>query len=59
MYIRDWLKWHPYGMPPSEFRGLVLDPDHEGKEYILDHPDVEKQFYGMVELPGGIVMHYG
>lgn len=46
-------------MPPSELRGLVLDPDHEGKDYILDHPDAEKLFSGMVELPGRMMMHFG
>ena len=46
-------------MPPSEFRGLVSDPDHEGKDYILDHPDVKNQLGGMMEMPGGMVIHFG
>jgi hypothetical protein len=38
---------------------MVSDSAHEGKDYILDHPDVEKFFGGAMELPGGIVMHFG
>ncbi|KAJ7507274.1 hypothetical protein B0H11DRAFT_2219103 [Mycena galericulata] len=55
--IRNWLQWHQYGMPPSEFRALVTDPEHEGKNYILEHPMVENMFAGMTEIGPGIVMH--
>ncbi|KAF7342038.1 hypothetical protein MVEN_01791100 [Mycena venus] len=57
--IRDWLHWHPYGMPPSEFRALVTDPEHEGTNYILEHPSVQNMFSNMVEIAPGMVMHFG
>ncbi|KAJ7094004.1 hypothetical protein B0H15DRAFT_831567 [Mycena belliarum] len=57
--IRDWLQWHPYGMPPSEFVNLVTDPLHEGPDYILDHPLVKRMFDGMVEMGPGMVVHFG
>ncbi|KAJ6593579.1 hypothetical protein B0H19DRAFT_1091035 [Mycena capillaripes] len=57
--IRNWLQWHPYGMPPSEFRALVSDPQHEGTDYILEHPSVQNMFGNMIELAPGMVMHFG
>ncbi|KAJ7094003.1 hypothetical protein B0H15DRAFT_971155 [Mycena belliarum] len=57
--IRDWLQWHPFGMPPREFVDLVTDPLHEGPDYILDHPLVKRMFDGMVEVAPGMVVHFG
>ncbi|KAJ7871363.1 hypothetical protein B0H13DRAFT_1634350 [Mycena leptocephala] len=57
--IRNWLLWHPYGMPPSEFRELVTDPEHEGTDYVLEHPSVQNMFGNMVEIGHGVVMHFG
>ncbi|KAJ7481623.1 hypothetical protein FB451DRAFT_1236647 [Mycena latifolia] len=57
--IRTWLQWHQYAMPPSTFRGLITDPLHEGKDYILEHPSVESMFAGMVEIGPNMVMHFG
>jgi len=57
--IRDWLLGHPYGMPPSEFRALVTDSQHEGTDYILEHPSVQNMFANMTELGPGLVVHFG
>jgi len=53
--IRHWIKGHPYG----RFHHLVVDPAHEGKDYIIDHPEMVAMMAGMVGLPGGMVMHVG
>ncbi|KAJ7628574.1 hypothetical protein FB45DRAFT_918666 [Roridomyces roridus] len=57
--IRDWLHWHPYGMPPDEFIALVSDPEHEGKDHILEHPDVQNRMDSMVQIGPGMVIHFG
>ena len=46
-------------MPPSEFKNLVTDPDHEGKDYIMEHPKMQKMFDGVVDLGNGMVMQLG
>jgi hypothetical protein len=46
-------------MPPSEFRALVTDPQHEGKDYILEHPEVKGMFANMMEVGPGMVFHFG
>jgi len=43
-------------MPPSQFRQLITDPTHEGKDYIMDHPDMAEMMRG---VEPGIVMHFG
>lgn len=53
-----WLRWHPYGMPPSEFRALVGDPEHEGEDYILGHPTVANMYAGMVDIGPGMVLQF-
>ncbi|KZV73043.1 hypothetical protein PENSPDRAFT_575246 [Peniophora sp. CONT] len=65
--VIDWIKWHPYGMPPSKLRALVVDdaePD-DAPNAILDDPRVKEQLGNAVEIPGGIgmfgntVIHFG
>jgi hypothetical protein len=34
-------------MPPSQFRQLITDPTHEGKDYIMDHPDMAEMMRGV------------
>jgi hypothetical protein len=46
-------------MHPSEFRNLVMDPAHEGTDYIMEHPDMVKMTSNMTELPGGLVVQFG
>ncbi|KAM6494819.1 hypothetical protein JOM56_009442 [Amanita muscaria] len=57
--IRDWLRWHKFGMPKSEFINLVTDPDHEGKDHVMDHPEMQKLFEGVVDMGNGMVIHFG
>ena len=54
---RDWLRWHEYGMPRSEFIKLVTDPDHQGKDYVMEHPEMQKMCAGVVDLGSGIEIH--
>ena len=46
-------------MPPKEFISLVTDPDHEGKDYIMEHPEMKEMFENVVDLGNGMVIHYG
>jgi hypothetical protein len=46
-------------MPPSEFRTLVTDPTQQGRDYIMDHPEMNEMMRGVTELPGGISMYIG
>jgi hypothetical protein len=46
-------------MPPSEFINLVTDVDHEGKDYIMEHPEMQKMFEGVVDLGNGMTVHFG
>jgi hypothetical protein len=46
-------------MSPSDFKNLVTDPNHEGKDYIMEHPEMQKMFDGVVELGNGMVVHVG
>jgi len=57
--IRDWLRWHEFGMPQSEFIKLVTDPDHEGKDYIMEHPEMQKMCGRVVDLGDGMAVHFG
>ncbi|KAM6494606.1 hypothetical protein JOM56_009229 [Amanita muscaria] len=57
--IRDWLRWHKFGMPQSEFINLVTDPDHEGEDHVMDHPEMQKLFEGVVDLGNGMAIHFG
>ncbi|KAK7052028.1 hypothetical protein R3P38DRAFT_3305901 [Favolaschia claudopus] len=57
--IRNWILGHPYAMPPSECRALILDPEHEGQDYILDHPQIQSFFQNTREVGPGMVMHIG
>lgn len=56
---RDWLRFHKYGMPQSEFISLVTDPKHEGKDYIMEHPEMQKMCEGVVDLGNGMTTHFG
>lgn len=56
---RDWLRWHKFGMPKSKFIKLVIDPDHEGKDYIMEHPEMEEILEGVVDLGNGSSIHFG
>lgn len=33
--IRQYRQWHPYSMSQQEFEELVLDPHHDGTDFIL------------------------
>ncbi|KAJ7265475.1 hypothetical protein B0H12DRAFT_1100911 [Mycena haematopus] len=57
--IRNWLLFHPYGMPPSEFRALVTDQQHEGPDSILNHPSVQNMLSNAIEIAPGMVVHFG
>ncbi|KIM89070.1 hypothetical protein PILCRDRAFT_60840, partial [Piloderma croceum F 1598] len=57
--IRTWLKYHKFGMPPSKFRELVTDPTQQGRDYIMDQPEMKEMMRGVTELPGGISMYIG
>jgi hypothetical protein len=46
-------------MPQSEFINLVTDPDHEGKDYIMEHPEMQKLCQGVVDLGNGMAVHFG
>jgi hypothetical protein len=56
---RDWLQWHKFGMPLSEFVSLVTDPDHEGTDYIMEHPEMQQMCEGVVDLGSGMSVHFG
>ena len=63
----DWIKWHPYGMPPSKLRALVSDDTEpaDAPNAILDDPRVSEQLGNAMEIPGGMgmfgnmVVHFG
>ena len=63
----DWIRWHPYGMPPSKLRSLVCDDaePEEAPNVILDDPRVKEQLGNAMEIPGGMgmfgttVIHFG
>jgi len=64
--VRRWIQGHPYGMRPSELAELVSDPEYEGEDHILGHPDIRLQFGRVIELPntgsglfGGMMIHFG
>jgi hypothetical protein len=46
-------------MPRSEFIDLVTDPDHEGKDYIMEHPEMKKMCERVVDLGSGMEVHIG
>jgi hypothetical protein len=46
-------------MPQSEFINLVTDVDHKGKDYIMEHPKMQKMFKGVVDLGNGMTVHFG
>ncbi|KAJ7633066.1 hypothetical protein FB45DRAFT_832514 [Roridomyces roridus] len=56
--IADWVHGHPYAMPPDEFSALVSDPEHEGEDHILEHPQVKQTFDGMVQMGPGMVVQW-
>jgi len=56
--IRDWLRWHKFGMPQSEFIGLVTDPEHEGEDF-MDHPEMQELCGGVTELGNGMSVYFG
>ncbi|KIM75714.1 hypothetical protein PILCRDRAFT_91959 [Piloderma croceum F 1598] len=39
---RDWLHWHQFGMPLSEFVNLITDLELQGKGFIMEHPEMQK-----------------
>ncbi|KAK7064704.1 hypothetical protein R3P38DRAFT_2826047 [Favolaschia claudopus] len=57
--VCSWIVTHPFAMTPSEFRNLVADPKHEGKNPILETPDMKEYFGNMMELGPGMVIHFG
>jgi len=57
--IRNWLRWHKFGMPQSEFISLVTDPEHQGKDFIMDHPEMQELCAGVVELGNGMSIYFG
>ena len=59
LICRDWLRWHKFGMPMSEFVNLVTDSEVEGKDFIMEHPEMQKLCEGVVELGNGMSIHFG
>ncbi|KAJ6612819.1 hypothetical protein B0H10DRAFT_2222838 [Mycena sp. CBHHK59/15] len=48
--IRDYIKSHLYAITPNDFRALLTDPEHEGRDYVLDHPVIENAWAGITEI---------
>ncbi|RDB18029.1 hypothetical protein Hypma_000701 [Hypsizygus marmoreus] len=46
--IRNWILFHPYAMPPSEFLDLVTDETVSGTNHILNHPDMKDTFANVI-----------
>jgi hypothetical protein len=46
-------------MPQSEFINLVTDTNHVGKDYIMEHPEMQKLYEGVVDLGNGMTVHVG
>ena len=46
-------------MPQGDFIKLVTDPDHKGKDYIMEHPEMQKMMEGVVDLGNGMQVHFG
>ncbi|KAI9016892.1 hypothetical protein DFJ74DRAFT_588951, partial [Hyaloraphidium curvatum] len=40
-WLRNWIAGHPFGMSMDRFRWLVLDPEHDGPDYILGLKDAK------------------
>ena len=46
-------------MPKGEFVNHVTDPDHKGKDYIMEHPEMQKMLEGVVDIGNGMTVHFG
>jgi len=46
-------------MSLSEFVNLVTDPELQGKDFIMKHPEMQKVLEGAVDLGNGMVIHFG
>ncbi|KAJ7628575.1 hypothetical protein FB45DRAFT_1059308 [Roridomyces roridus] len=57
--IGNWISGHPYAMPPDEFFQLVTDPEHEGKDYILEHLQVKQTLGNIVQIGPGMAVSFG
>jgi len=38
---------------------LVTDPNHEGTDYIMEHPEMQKMCEGVIDLGNGMTVHFG
>ena len=46
-------------MPQSEFISLVTDPEHQGKDFIVEHPEMQEMLEGVLELGNGMSVYFG
>lgn len=46
-------------MPISKFVNLVTDPENEGRDFIMEHPEMQKMTEGVVDLGNGMTVHFG
>jgi hypothetical protein len=58
MHCSGWILGHPYGMPPSEFVGLVSDPSSDEPNHILEDAHIEKWLNSSHEMVNGMVIHF-
>jgi hypothetical protein len=56
---RDWLHFHKFGMSPSEFVNLVTDPELQGTDFIMEHPEMREMLDGVVDFGNGMAIHFG
>lgn len=55
--IRKWWRDNTYKLSPARFREIVLDPQHQGQDFILDTREGKKLFRGMRDLGKGVFIH--
>jgi len=46
--IREWILGHPYSMPPSELKELVIEDGQ--RDYVFSHPEMMTAFGQMQEM---------
>ncbi|EDR13681.1 uncharacterized protein LACBIDRAFT_308926 [Laccaria bicolor S238N-H82] len=46
--IREWILGHPYSMPPSELKELVIEDGQ--RDYVFSHPEMMTVFGQMEEI---------
>ena len=56
---RDGLRWHKFSMSPSEFVNLVTDPELQGTDFIMEHPEMREMLDGVVDFGNGMAIHFG